>query len=63
MGNLAMNNRTPLFIPCTPKGCLELLKRENVNLEGKHIVIIGKSNIVGLPMALLLMKHNATVNV
>lgn len=63
MGNLAMNNRTPLFIPCTPKGCLELLKRENVNLEGKHVVIIGKSNIVGLPMALLLMKHNATVTV
>ena len=63
MGNLAMNNRTPLFVPCTPRGCLELLKRENVNLEGKHVVIIGKSNIVGLPMALLLMKHNATVTV
>lgn len=63
MGNLAMNNRTPLFIPCTPKGCLELLKRENVNLEGKHVVIIGKSNIVGLPIALLLMKYNATVTV
>ncbi len=63
MGNLAMNNRISQFIPCTPKGCLELLKRENIKLEGKHAVIIGKSNIVGLPMSLLLMKENATVTV
>jgi len=63
MGNLAMNNRSPEFISCTPQGCLELLLRENINIEGKHAVIIGKSNIVGLPMALLLMKENATVTV
>ena len=63
MGSLAMNNRIPEFISCTPQGCLELLKREGVEIEGKHVVVIGKSNIVGLPMALLLMKENATVTV
>ena len=63
MGNLAMENRTPNFIPCTPLGCMELLKRENIELVGKHVVIVGKSNIVGLPMALLLLKEMATVTV
>ena len=63
MGNLAMNDRIPPLIPCTPNGCLELLKREGVEIEGKHAVIVGKSNIVGLPMSLLLMKENATVTV
>jgi methylenetetrahydrofolate dehydrogenase (NADP+)/methenyltetrahydrofolate cyclohydrolase/formyltetrahydrofolate synthetase len=63
MGNLAMNNRTPMFIPCTPLGCMEILKREKIELVGKHVVIVGKSNIVGLPLALLLMKEMATVTV
>jgi len=63
MGNLAMNKRIPMFIPCTPLGCMELLKRENVELIGKHVVIVGKSNIVGLPLSLLLMKEMATVTV
>ena len=63
MGNLAMENRTPNFIPCTPLGCMEILKRENIELVGKHVVIVGKSNIVGLPMALLLLKEMATVTV
>lgn len=63
MGNLAMNNRTPNFISCTALGCIELLAQENIELEGKHVVIIGKSNIVGLPLSLLLMKANATVTV
>ena len=63
MGNLAMNNRISPLIPCTPNGCLELLKREGVEIEGKYAVIVGKSNIVGLPMSLLLMKENATVTV
>ena len=63
MGNLAMEKRTPIFIPCTPLGCMELLKRENIELCGKHAVIVGKSNIVGLPIALLLLKAMATVTV
>jgi 5,10-methylene-tetrahydrofolate dehydrogenase/methenyl tetrahydrofolate cyclohydrolase len=63
MGSLALNGRTPSFIPCTPLGCLELLKRYNITIKGKHAVIIGKSNIVGLPMSLLLLKHDATVTI
>ena len=56
-----MEKRTPCFIPCTPLGCLELIKRCNIEIKGKHAIIVGKSNIVGLPMALLLMKEMATV--
>ena len=63
MGDLAMEKRTPNFVPCTPLGCLELLKRYGIEIKGKHAVIVGKSNIVGLPMALLLMKEMATVTV
>jgi len=63
MGNLAMRGYEPLFIPCTPKGCLELLKREKVQIAGKHAVVIGRSNLVGIPAALLLMKEDATVTV
>lgn len=63
IGYLAMERREPLFIPCTPKGCFELLNRYNINVRGKNVVVIGKSNIVGMPMALLMMKHMATVTV
>ena len=58
-----MSGRTPYFVPCTPSGCLELLKRYNITIEGAHVVIVGKSNIVGLPMSLLLLKNNATVTI
>ncbi|HEP6809459.1 TPA: bifunctional methylenetetrahydrofolate dehydrogenase/methenyltetrahydrofolate cyclohydrolase [Streptococcus pyogenes] len=51
----------PLMVPCTPLGIMELLREYNVNLEGKHAVIIGRSNIVGKPMAQLLLDKNATV--
>lgn len=54
MGNLAMRGREPLFIPCTPKGCVELLIRYGVEIAGKRAVVIGRSNIVGLPASLLL---------
>ena len=54
MGNLAMRGREPLFIPCTPKGCIELLLRSGVEIMGKKAVVIGRSNIVGLPASLLL---------
>lgn len=54
MGNLALRGREPLFIPCTPKGCIELLLRSGVEIMGKRAVVIGRSNIVGLPTSLLL---------
>ena len=58
-----MKGHEPEFIPCTPKGCLELLKRYEIPLSGKNAVVLGRSNIVGIPMALLLMNENATVTV
>ena len=51
------------FLPCTPAGIMEMLKSENISLDGKHCVIIGRSNIVGKPMAMLMLKQNATVTV
>lgn len=51
------------FAPSTPKGCLELLKRTGVPLAGKEAVVVGRSNIVGKPMALLLLQENMTVTV
>nr|XP_043610527.1 bifunctional protein FolD 1, mitochondrial-like [Erigeron canadensis] len=63
MGNLAMRGREPLFIPCTPKGCVELLIRSGVEIMGKKAVVIGRSNIVGLPASLLLQRHHATVSI
>ena len=52
---------TPYAIPCTPKGIIYLLKEEKIELEGKTALVIGRSNIVGKPMAALLLKENATV--
>ena len=63
IGALAMRGRTPLFVPCTPKGCLELLKRSGVALSGKRAAVVGRSNIVGMPAALLLQREDATVTV
>ena len=51
------------FVPCTPKGIMELLKRYEVSIAGKNAVVIGRSNIVGKPIAALLMKENATVTI
>ncbi len=51
------------FLPCTPAGIMEMLKSENISLDGKHCAIIGRSNIVGKPMAMLMLKENATVTV
>ncbi|KAL5994842.1 Bifunctional protein FolD 4, chloroplastic [Asimina triloba] len=63
IGRLAMRGREPLFVPCTPKGCIELLHRSGVDIKGKRAVVIGRSNIVGTPAALLLQRENATVTV
>ncbi len=62
IGKLTLNKQ-PTFIPCTPKGCIELLKRSEIDIEGKHAVILGRSNIVGLPLSLLLLHENATVTI
>lgn len=51
------------FVSCTPAGIIELLKRSNVEIEGKHCVVVGRSNIVGKPMALLMLRENATVTI
>lgn len=51
------------FIPCTPKGIIELIKSTGVKIEGKHAVIIGRSNIVGKPVSQLLLNENATVTI
>ncbi len=51
------------FLPCTPAGIIELLKRSNVEIDGKECVVIGRSNIVGKPMAILLLRENGTVTV
>lgn len=51
------------FLSCTPAGVIQLLKRSNIEIEGKECVIIGRSNIVGKPMAALLLRENATVTV
>jgi len=53
----------PGFVPCTPAGVIELLKRNDIPLAGKIAVVIGRSNIVGKPMALLLLRENCTVTI
>eukprot|EP00177_Eucheuma_denticulatum_P006913 GFKZ01012575.1.p1 GENE.GFKZ01012575.1~~GFKZ01012575.1.p1 ORF type:complete len:301 (+),score=32.16 GFKZ01012575.1:254-1156(+) len=63
VGRLAMKGRQPLFTPCTPRGCIELLKRTGVQIGGKQVVVLGRSNIVGLPLSLLLLHENATVTI
>jgi methylenetetrahydrofolate dehydrogenase (NADP+) / methenyltetrahydrofolate cyclohydrolase len=63
IGRLGMKNRTPSFAPCTPSGVIELLDRTGTRIEGAHAVVLGRSNIVGLPVSLLLLGRNATVTV
>ncbi|KAL6749380.1 tetrahydrofolate dehydrogenase/cyclohydrolase [Haematococcus lacustris] len=63
MGSLTMKGREPLFAPCTPLGCIELLKRCGIPIKGQRAVVVGRSNIVGMPVALLLNKCDATVTV
>lgn len=63
IGQLAMRGREPLFVPCTPQGCIELLERYKIPISGKRAVVVGRSNIVGLPASLLLQNRDATVTV
>ena len=57
------SGEVPIVYPCTPKGVLLLLDEYNIDLDGKHAVVVGRSNIVGRPMAQMLLNRNATVTV
>ncbi|GED66537.1 bifunctional protein FolD [Brevibacillus reuszeri] len=59
VGNMVLGNET--MLPCTPHGIIELIKRTGTEIAGKHAVVIGRSNIVGKPVSLLLQQENATV--
>jgi len=64
IGNMCLRGgRPPLAVPCTPAGCVELLQRSGVEVRGKDVVVVGRSNIVGMPVAHLLMSMDATVTV
>jgi methylenetetrahydrofolate dehydrogenase (NADP+)/methenyltetrahydrofolate cyclohydrolase len=59
----ALMTGMPGFWPCTPYGCMKMLESIGYNLKGKHAVVIGRSNIVGKPMALMLLQQNATITI
>jgi methylenetetrahydrofolate dehydrogenase (NADP+)/methenyltetrahydrofolate cyclohydrolase len=61
--SISNSNNENLLIPCTPLGCLIMLQDEGIDLSGKNAVIIGRSNIVGKPMAQLLIKESCTVTI
>jgi methylenetetrahydrofolate dehydrogenase (NADP+) / methenyltetrahydrofolate cyclohydrolase len=63
IGRLAQKGRDPLFVPCTPAGVIYLIDQVGVPLEGVNAVVLGRSNIVGMPVALLLVRRNATVTI
>jgi 5,10-methylene-tetrahydrofolate dehydrogenase/methenyl tetrahydrofolate cyclohydrolase len=63
IGRLAQKGRDPLFVPCTPAGVMYMLEKEFPSLEGLNAVVLGRSNIVGMPVALLLVRANATVTI
>jgi 5,10-methylene-tetrahydrofolate dehydrogenase/methenyl tetrahydrofolate cyclohydrolase len=63
IGRLSMKGRNPWFVPCTPAGCIELLVRSGVAIEGAEAVVLGRSNIVGLPVSMLLLHRNASITI
>ncbi|MBU1660775.1 MAG: bifunctional methylenetetrahydrofolate dehydrogenase/methenyltetrahydrofolate cyclohydrolase FolD [Chloroflexi bacterium] len=63
IGRLAQKGRESLFVPCTPDGCMYLLESIGTQIDGANAVVLGRSNIVGMPAALLLVKRNATVTI
>ncbi|NLC14578.1 MAG: bifunctional methylenetetrahydrofolate dehydrogenase/methenyltetrahydrofolate cyclohydrolase FolD [Chloroflexi bacterium] len=63
IGRLAQKGREPVFVPCTPAGCMVLLEEAGAEIAGANAVVLGRSNIVGMPVALLLVKANATVTI
>lgn len=63
IGRLSMKGREPLFVPCTPAGCLVLLESVGAPFTGANAVVLGRSNIVGLPAAMLLLRRDCTVTI
>lgn len=63
MNTGALFSGEPALVACTPKGCMELLRREGISVKGKHAVVVGRSILVGKPMAMLLLQEHATVTV
>jgi len=63
IGRLAQKGREPLFVPCTPDGSIYLIQKMGIPIEGANAVVLGRSNIVGMPVALLLVGLNATVTI
>lgn len=63
IGRLAQKGRDPVFIPCTPAGVIYLLEKVGAKFEGANAVVLGRSNIVGMPVALLLVRQNSTVTI
>lgn len=63
IGRLSMKGRKPLFVPCTPAGCIELLIEAGATFKGANAVVLGRSNIVGLPAAMLLLHRDCTITI
>ena len=63
IGRIALRGLDPVFVPCTPAGIMEMLHEYGAQLEGANAVVVGRSNIVGMPVSLLLTKANATVTI
>lgn len=63
IGRLAQKGRDPMFVPCTPEGCMYMIQKSVSKVEGINAVVLGRSNIVGMPVALLLVRANATVTI
>lgn len=63
IGRLSMKGRKPLFVPCTPAGCIVLLEESGAQFRGAHAVVLGRSNIVGLPVAMLLLHRDCTTTI
>ncbi len=63
IGRLSMKGREPLFVPCTPMGCIVLLEEAGAQFKGANAVVLGRSNIVGLPAAMLLLHRDCTLTI
>ncbi len=63
IGRLSMKGRQPLFVPCTPAGCIVLLEEAGAQFKGANAVVLGRSNIVGLPAAMLLLHRDCTITI
>jgi 5,10-methylene-tetrahydrofolate dehydrogenase/methenyl tetrahydrofolate cyclohydrolase len=63
IGRLSMKGREPLFVPCTPAGCIVLLEEAGAQFKGAKAVVLGRSNIVGLPVAMLLLHRDCTLTI